>query len=330
MILAVAPNAPFMSSAVAPFSTAVAGTLSWIDNSLNETSFTIQTAPNVGGVPGAWTDLITVPAQPGSGTTVTFKSGALITASCALEQGREVFALPGRAGAASSRGAHRLIREGAKLVDDASDVRKIPVQNGVGFRVRRGAEPSLHHAAVHVDDDHVLRRLLGGAPAHPFDDSLYRLGLIDQRCDVHLDARERRWYRTMGLSCSRTGQPLVVIMIPSSGLTPIWIILYFLFRPDFSSVSMTGVLLAIPAMLLAFFIGYLLSATITILAFWTTRVYSIHEFYYALILLFSGQFVPLTLMPKIIQDIAQYLLALRRDLPGELVDQIIETEPEGS
>jgi ABC-2 type transport system permease protein len=91
------------------------------------------------------------------------------------------------------------------------------------------------------------------------------------------------------------------------GLTPIWIILYFLFKPDFSSVSMTGILLAMPAMLLAFFIGYLLSATITALAFWTTRAYSIHEFYFALILLFSGQFVPLTLMPKVIQDIAQYL-----------------------
>ena len=60
-------------------------------------------------------------------------------------------------------------------------------------------------------------------------------------------------------------------------------------------------------MIMGFFIGFLLSAAITALAFWTTRVYSIHEFYYALILLFSGQFVPLTLMPKLIQDIAQYL-----------------------
>ncbi len=60
-------------------------------------------------------------------------------------------------------------------------------------------------------------------------------------------------------------------------------------------------------MIMGFFIGFLLSAAITSLAFWTTRVYSIHEFYYALILLFSGQFVPLTLMPKLIQDIAQYL-----------------------
>lgn len=91
------------------------------------------------------------------------------------------------------------------------------------------------------------------------------------------------------------------------GFIPIWIVLFFLFKPDFSNVGLSGVLLAIPAMILGFFISYLISATITALAFWTTRVYSIHEFYFALILLFSGQFVPLPLMPKIIQNIAQYL-----------------------
>jgi ABC-2 type transport system permease protein len=91
------------------------------------------------------------------------------------------------------------------------------------------------------------------------------------------------------------------------GLIPIWIILFFLFRPDFSHVALSGILLAIPAVIIGFFVGYLLSASITALAFWTTRVYSIYEFYYALTLLFSGQFVPLTLMPKLIQDIAEYL-----------------------
>jgi ABC-2 type transport system permease protein len=91
------------------------------------------------------------------------------------------------------------------------------------------------------------------------------------------------------------------------GLTPIWFILFFLYKPDFSHVTMTGILLSIPAMILGFLIGFLLSATITSLAFWTTRVYSIHEFYFALILLFSGQFVPLPLMPRIVQDIAGYL-----------------------
>jgi ABC-2 type transport system permease protein len=91
------------------------------------------------------------------------------------------------------------------------------------------------------------------------------------------------------------------------GFIPVWVVLFFLYQPDFSGVHLTGILLAIPAMILGFFVGYLLSAAITSLAFWTTRVYSIHEFYYALMLLFSGQFVPLTLMPKFIQEIAQYL-----------------------
>jgi len=90
-------------------------------------------------------------------------------------------------------------------------------------------------------------------------------------------------------------------------LTPIWIVLAFLFKPDFASVSLDGILLSIPAILLGYMINFLLSGTITSLAFWTTRVFSIHEFYYACILLFAGQFVPLQLMPEVIQNIARVL-----------------------
>jgi DNA processing protein len=52
------------------------------------------------------------------------KSGALITATAALEQGREVLVVPGPATGGRNRGGHLLIRDGAKVVESADDILK--------------------------------------------------------------------------------------------------------------------------------------------------------------------------------------------------------------
>ncbi len=65
-------------------------------------------------VSGLSMGVVVVEAAPGS--------GALMTADQALEQGRSVFAVPGRVDAAGARGPHRLIKNGARLVEDVDDI----------------------------------------------------------------------------------------------------------------------------------------------------------------------------------------------------------------
>jgi ABC-2 type transport system permease protein len=103
-------------------------------------------------------------------------------------------------------------------------------------------------------------------------------------------------------------------------LIPVWILLSLLFQPTFSAVTWTNVLLAVPAMVFGFAINFLLSSAIVCIAFWTTRVWALYRLYGIPVALFSGQFVPLQLMPKIIQTLSVYLpFQLFKYFPTQLI-----------
>jgi DNA processing protein len=91
------------------------------------------------------------------------KSGSLITAACALEQGREVMAVPGSVLSGRNRGGHALLRDGAKIVETADD---IVVELGWSRTTASSAEGSISRCHPASSGDSLVRAM---EPGQPYD-----------------------------------------------------------------------------------------------------------------------------------------------------------------
>jgi DNA processing protein len=121
------------------------------------------------------------------------QSGSLITAACALQQGRDVMAVPGNALSGRNRGGHALIRDGAKIVECADDIlAELGLDRG-GPPVASGSV-SAERAVVSADP--VLRGMDVGQP-YDLDALASATGLdvprlLPRLVELELDGRVRR------------------------------------------------------------------------------------------------------------------------------------------
>ncbi|MBF0490195.1 MAG: DNA-protecting protein DprA, partial [Candidatus Omnitrophica bacterium] len=92
------------------------------------------------------------------------KSGALITADFALEQNREVFAVPGNVDSLYSKGTNRLIKEGAKIALSAEEVME---EIGCTLSSQLNQEVALEIPQIHLsEDEYKIYELIEHNPHH--------------------------------------------------------------------------------------------------------------------------------------------------------------------
>lgn len=110
------------------------------------------------------------------------KSGSLITASCALEQGREVMAVPGNVLSGRSKGGHALLRDGAKIVETADDIVR---ELGWLDRTRSAKEQQINSCHGAASGDPLIQEMSPGQP-YDVDELMVLSGLEPKRLLPHL------------------------------------------------------------------------------------------------------------------------------------------------
>lgn len=116
------------------------------------------------------------------------ESGSLITARLAGEQGREVFAIPGSIHSPQARGCHRLIRQGAKLVETAQDVLDELGEFRPAIRAMTPPTENRGSSAATIQEGDIAMQVLSRTGFDPvtFDELSGRTGLTAEALSVIL------------------------------------------------------------------------------------------------------------------------------------------------
>ena len=89
-------------------------------------------------------------------------------------------------------------------------------------------------------------------------------------------------------------------------MIPALVVLVILFDPAFN-FELTNVMIAIPVLILAFAVRFLLEWSLALVAFWTTRITAINNAYFVVAMFLSGRIAPIALLPLWLQGIAEAL-----------------------
>jgi DNA protecting protein DprA len=133
------------------------------------------------------------------------KSGALITVDCALEQGREVFAVPGNALSPASSGTNALIRSGATLTTSAADILQV-LAPSVPIAIKPSQVQPVRYTPESDDEACVLRHLRADQAQH-IDEIVRQSGLAASRVGAVLTVLEVK-----GIVCQTSAQYYSLVM----------------------------------------------------------------------------------------------------------------------